>query len=84
MAKDTGLWSLGREFDSHRGYMGILDRFKKKEEQEAEQKQEVPVVGKYEQTCALCSKPGTEKKWMGQYWHKKCMRVAKKGAKRMI
>jgi len=64
--------------------MGILDRFKKKEGQEAEQKQEVPVVGKYEQVCALCSKPGTDKKWMGQYWHKRCARLARKGAQRMI
>ena len=26
---------------------------------------------------------GTEKKWMGQYWHKKCLRLTKKGAKKI-
>ena len=35
-------------------------------------------------TCALCQKEGADKKWMGQYWHKQCLRSAKKMAKKMI
>ncbi|MFH0714617.1 MAG: hypothetical protein V1847_02485 [Candidatus Diapherotrites archaeon] len=35
---------------------------------------------KYANECSLCGKPGTEKKWMGQYWHKKCLRNARKFA----
>ena len=38
----------------------------------------------YPEACALCGQPGTEKKWMGQFWHKKCMRTAKKQSKKMI
>lgn len=44
---------------------------------------EVP-EGKYEEECSLCGAPGSEKKWMGQYWHKACLRKMKKGAKKMI
>jgi len=54
--------------------------FGKKEE---EPKEEVP-EGKYSETCALCGNPATEKKWAGQFWHKKCMRKAKKAAKGML
>ena len=36
------------------------------------------------ETCALCNKKGCDKKWGGQYWHKKCMRTAKKMAKGMM
>ncbi|MFH1224333.1 MAG: hypothetical protein V1676_00845 [Candidatus Diapherotrites archaeon] len=34
--------------------------------------------------CSLCGGAGTEKKWMGRYWHKKCMRKMKKQAKGAI
>jgi len=67
--------------------MGFLDSLKaKKKEMEEKKKEEEASVpqGKYEQECALCGGTGTEKKWMGQYWHKKCMRLARKGAKKMI
>lgn len=59
--------------------MGLFDKIKGKEEEKQE-----PLEGKYEQICSLCSKPGTEKKWMGQFWHKKCLRQLKKGSKKMI
>lgn len=36
------------------------------------------------ETCALCGGKGCEKKWAGQYWHKKCMRTMRKTAKGMI
>lgn len=41
-------------------------------------------AGKYNEPCALCGNAGTEKKWMGQYWHKKCFRAARKGARKMV
>jgi len=40
--------------------------------------------GKYDEPCSLCGDPNTEKKWMGQYWHKKCLRQMKKTAKGMV
>ncbi len=65
--------------------MGLTDMFKKKEE-EIEKKEEVTAEpeGKYVQDCALCGGAGSEKKWAGQYWHKKCMRKARKSAKGMF
>jgi hypothetical protein len=38
----------------------------------------------FNEPCALCNAVATEKKWAGRYWHKKCMRRAKKVAKGMI
>tara|TARA_Y100000310_G_scaffold345252_1_gene463138 strand:- start:6255 stop:6449 length:195 start_codon:yes stop_codon:yes gene_type:complete len=64
--------------------MGLLDRIKgKKEEKQEEVQKEVP-RSKYDEVCSLCNEPGTEKKWMGQYWHKKCLRKSKKFAKGMM
>lgn len=63
--------------------MGFLDRFSKKKEEKKELQTDVP-EGKYDEECSLCGAPGSEKKWMGQYWHKKCLRQMKKGAKKMI
>ncbi|MBI4053364.1 MAG: hypothetical protein HY394_04990 [Candidatus Diapherotrites archaeon] len=40
--------------------------------------------GKYNETCSLCGGSGSDKKWMGQYWHKKCLRSMKKGARKMV
>jgi hypothetical protein len=37
-----------------------------------------------EETCALCNQKGCDKKWGGQYWHKKCLRSTKGMAKGMI
>jgi len=79
--------------------MGLLDALRGKKEQAGEKplvkgqaaaqekKKEEPAaepVGKYNETCSLCGAAGTEKKWMGQYWHKKCLRSLRKGAKGMI
>lgn len=65
--------------------MGIKGFFKKlvpkveKEEPEEEQKPQ-----KDSEVCSLCNQPGPEIKWMGQYWHKSCLRKAKKMAKKLI
>jgi hypothetical protein len=40
--------------------------------------------GKYNEPCGLCGKSPTDKKWGGQYFHKKCFRKLKKGAKGML
>ena len=76
--------------------MGLLDGFmKKKENEEIESKEdsnkgtnsnseEVP-EGKYpDQECSFCGKLNADKKWMGQFFHKKCLRKLKKGAKKML
>ncbi len=55
----------------------------KKEEIKAENEEKVP-TGKYEEPCALCGKSPTEKKWGGQFFHKKCFRRIKKGARGML
>ncbi|MEK6941585.1 MAG: hypothetical protein AABW85_01900 [archaeon] len=39
---------------------------------------------KHAETCALCGKGETDKKWAGQFWHKKCLRTVKKGAGKML
>ena len=55
------------------------------EKKPAQQKQQIPAPeGKYDETCSLCGQGGTDKKWAGQYWHKKCLRKGKKLAKGMI
>ena len=67
--------------------MGLFDSLKakkteiegKKEKEESPQKE-----AKYSEACALCGGSGTEKKWMGQYWHRKCVRLARKGARKMV
>ncbi|MDD3178372.1 MAG: hypothetical protein PHR26_02540 [Candidatus ainarchaeum sp.] len=64
-----------------------LNLFKKKEKTEEKNKvQEIDLTTcKYPtENCALCNKPGCDKKWGGQYWHKKCLRSAKGMAKGMI
>ena len=59
-----------------------MSLFGKKEE---EKKVEVDVnQGKYDEPCSLCNKAPTDKKWGGQYFHKKCFRKMKKGAKGML
>ena len=63
--------------------MGLTDMFKKKDENEKKEEQAQP-EGKFSQACALCGGTGTEKKWAGQYWHKRCLRKSKKMAKGMF
>ncbi len=41
-------------------------------------------VGKYNEQCSLCGKAPTDKHWAGQYFHKKCLRKIRKGAKGML
>ncbi len=78
--------------------MGLFDAFRKKEsgekkelspEMTEEERQKVFAErdrpkGKYNETCAGCGGAGTDKKWMGQYWHKKRLRLSRKQAKSMI
>ena len=70
--------------------MGLLDRFKKKEEIEekpgSEKKVTIDIANaKYpDGTCALCQGPGCDKKAMGQYWHKRCYRTVRGKGKKMI
>ncbi len=66
--------------------MGLKDLFGfgKKKEEDIEEIEEGKDSKHSDKECALCGKPGADKKWAGQYWHKKCMRQAKKAAKKMI
>ena len=65
--------------------MGLLDSLKgKKEELENKKEAEEQPEGKYNNACSLCGGAGTEKKWMGQYWHKKCLRSVKKSSRKMV
>ncbi len=67
--------------------MGFLDSLKAKKsevEEKKEGEESSKAAGKYSEACALCGGSGTEKKWMGQYWHRKCVRLARKGARKMI
>ena len=36
------------------------------------------------ETCALCGQAGADKKFGGQFWHKSCLRTARKQAKKMM
>ncbi len=60
--------------------------FKKKEEKPKEKVKQIDLANaKYpNEICALCNQPGCDKKWGGQYWHKKCLRATKGMAKGMI
>ena len=62
----------------------IFGEEEKKEGSAAEQQTQESAEEKFSEPCALCGAAGTEKKWAGQYWHKKCMRKSKKIAKGMI
>ena len=62
--------------------MGIKNIFKKFIPSIGEEKEEEDLnVG---DTCALCQKPGADKKWMGQKWHKECLRKVRKMAKKQL
>ncbi len=62
---------------------GIFSKKKEKSEEKKEVSKETPEI-KSSNICALCQKPGADKKWAGQYWHKKCLRMARKTAQRMV
>jgi hypothetical protein len=57
---------------------------KKENEVKEESTEEDVPEGKYNEPCALCGKAPTEKKWGGQFFHKKCYRRIKKGAAKML
>ena len=65
--------------------MGLLDSLKEKKKELENQKkdEEEQPEGKYNNPCSLCGGVGTQKKWMGQYWHKKCLRSLKKSSRKM-
>lgn len=70
-------------------HMAIFDVFKKKEKPKEEIKAKTPQIdlakAKYpHENCAVCNQPGCDKKWGGQYWHKKCLRSVKGMAKDML
>mgnify|MGYP001578636162 CR=1 FL=1 len=60
-------------------FMGVLDKFK----QSVEKKENIS-LDKYGEECALCGNKGADKKYLGQYWHTKCLRGVKKQSKKMI
>ena len=71
--------------------MKFLDIFKKKPEKKEEKKvvtppapTQRPAQEALEKMCSYCGNGGADKKWAGQYWHKQCIRQAKKEAKGMI
>ena len=67
--------------------MGLFDVFKgKKENVEEDTKagKENKNEGRFSEECAACGGTATDKKWMGQYWHKKCLRKIRKSTKGMI
>jgi len=65
-----------------------LNIFKKKDEKKETENEgsedAVSSAGKYNEPCSLCNKAPTDKHWGGQYFHKKCFRKLRKGAKGMI
>lgn len=66
--------------------MGFLG-FGKKKEDSAEARGETAPEREEElfnEPCGLCGKQPTDTKWMGQYWHKRCRRSAKRMAKGMM
>jgi hypothetical protein len=57
--------------------------FKKPKNETSEQKNQEENVPEGPE-CAACGEPGADKKWGGQWWHKKCLRKLKKKAKGMM
>ncbi len=64
--------------------MGLFSGFFGKKEDNKETEGAQKEEGKYQDACALCGAPGTDKKWAGKYWHVKCLRKGKKVAKGML
>ena len=65
--------------------MGIFgNKDEEKKDGSASEESEEKSEGKYPQPCSLCNKGPTDKHWGGQYFHKKCYRKLRKGAKGMI
>ena len=64
--------------------MGLGGKIKGFVTGEKEESQSVSNSKYPSETCALCGGKGCDRKWAGQYWHKKCMRTMRKTAKGMI
>lgn len=62
--------------------MGMLDFLKGKKEETKQA--EVQPQNTSPETCAVCGDRGADKKFAGQFWHKKCLRKSKKVAKGFI
>lgn len=58
--------------------------FGKKEEAQKPSSEVDENAGKYNEPCALCNKAPTDKHFAGQYFHRKCFRKIKKGARGML
>jgi len=68
--------------------MGIRDWFKKKpsqkvdeEKSSAQQHPDLSSAKHADKICSYCGNSGADRKWAGKYWHKSCLRAAKKEAK---
>jgi len=74
---------LGRLMDM--GFLGIGEK-KADEETKVEETatESGGAEGKYNVPCAVCNKAPCDKHWAGQYFHKKCLRKIRKGAKGML
>ncbi|MFH1256874.1 MAG: hypothetical protein V1494_06320 [Candidatus Diapherotrites archaeon] len=79
---------LGKKKDESSEAENAKEAKAAKESKEAKKeaaKEDAASDAKYEgKECSMCGGMGAEKKWMGQYWHKKCLRSMKKGARKMI
>ena len=66
--------------------MGLFGGSEEKKDAGASQEsdEDSESAGKYNEPCGLCGKAPTDKHWAGQYFHKKCFRKMKKGAKGML
>jgi len=68
--------------------MGLFDKIKQNlveaKQKKLEEKSPAVPAGKYPEPCALCGGNGADKKYLGQFWHKKCLRGVKKQSKKMI
>lgn len=64
--------------------MGMMDFLKKAASVTDKPDANAPAVSKYAEKCALCNGPNAEEKWAGQFWHKKCRRMARKMGKKMV
>lgn len=62
----------------------IMGLFGKKEEKNDSTEDGDSSAGKYNEQCALCGKAPTNKHFAGQYFHRKCFRRVRKGAKGML
>ena len=54
---------------------------KKEEKKEKEEQVEEEQTG---EICSVCGKPGADKKFGGMWFHKKCLRKARKKAKSLV